>query len=305
MDRRERHVYSGDTRSHGTSHFLRPSSSRSLPEHVSLARSKQSSSTASWPHLSSLPSFLSMVASLSKKFVSLLGQFDVQRFMSEMKKSEAFVRGLASRLNTLGKHLKDKSLYALGFCSELLLTPEDTYFLPDTYKCDPKKNSRAKFPLHNLTAAPVWLYVDKDGEYWDVPREAIDLASLPAESGLSYRLCLHHNSGTPKKFNADADVDVPPASLLSGLSLKFPVSYRTNMDLWRGITPKLETCKPYDIFLSFPHVSVSGIIGAGGFSLHLPSVNSGFMADALERASLTAQYGNFQKLFFDLTRFQR
>lgn len=43
--------------------------------------------------------------------------------------------------------------------------------------------------------------------------------------------------------------------------------------------------------------------GVGGFSLHLPSVNSGFMADALGRASLTAQYGNFQKLFFDLTRF--
>lgn len=43
--------------------------------------------------------------------------------------------------------------------------------------------------------------------------------------------------------------------------------------------------------------------GVGGFSLHFPSVNSGFMADALGRASLTAQYGNFQKPFFDLTRF--
>ncbi|CAH8353320.1 unnamed protein product [Eruca vesicaria subsp. sativa] len=270
-------------------------------------------------------------------FVSLLGQFDVQRFVSEVKKSEAFVRGSASRLSTLGKHLKDKSLYALGFCSELLLTPEDALLLTyDTYKCDPKKNPRAKavfsheFPLHNLTAEAVWpgLYVDKDGEYWDVPLSmAIDLASLPAESGLSYRLCLHHNSGVPKKFSSDDDVEVvvPPASLLPGLSLKSAVSYRANMDLWRGSSPKLENCKPYDIFLSSPHVSVSGIIGSvmsaafgensvrskpekdsegvGGFSLHLPSVNSGFMADALGRASLTAQYGNFQKLFFDLTRF--
>ncbi|XP_009124605.1 protein TRIGALACTOSYLDIACYLGLYCEROL 4, chloroplastic [Brassica rapa] len=273
-------------------------------------------------------------------FVSLLGQFDVQRFVSEVKKTEAFVRGSASRLSTLGKQLKDKSLYALGFCSELLLTPEDTLLLTyDTYKCDPNKNPRAKavfnhkFPLHTLTAEAVWpgLYVDKDGEYWDVPLSmAIDLASLPAESGLSYRLCLHHHSGRPKKFNSDYDVEVdveapPPASLLPGLSLKSAVSYRANMDLWRGITPKLEACKPYDIFLSSPHVSVSGIIGSvmtaafgensirtklekdsegvGGFSLHLPSVNSGFMADALGRASLTAQYGNFQKLFFDLTRF--
>lgn len=193
--------------------------------------------------------------------------------------------------------------------------------------------------------------MDKEGEYWDVPFSmAIDLASLPAESGLSYHLCLHHNSGSPKKFSSVDAVEVPPpASLLPGLSLKSAFSYRANMDLWRGITPKLEACKPYDIFLSSPHVSVSGIIGmikflrlcfrsigmllltsfdstgsvmtaafgensirtklekdsegVGGFSLHLPSVNSGFMADALGRASLTAQYGNFQKLFFDLTRF--
>ena len=128
-----------------------------------------------------------------------------------------------------------------------------------------------QFPLHTLTAEAVWpgLYVDKDGEYWDVPLSvAIDLASLPAESGLSYHLCLHHPSGTPKKFNSDYDVDVevpPPASLLPGLSLKSAVSYRANMDLWRGITPKLEACKPYDIFLSSPHVSVSGIIGMINF----------------------------------------
>ncbi|VVA96761.1 unnamed protein product [Arabis nemorensis] len=271
--------------------------------------------------------------------LSLLGQFDVQRFVSEVKKSEDFVRGsssaAASRLNTITKHLKDKSLYALGFCSELLLTPEDTLLLSyDTYKGDLQKNPRAKavfnhkFPLHNLTAEAVWpgLFVDKHGEYWDVPLSmAIDLASLPAESGPSYHLCLHHNSGSPKKFNSET-IDVPPPpSLLPGLSLKSAVSYRTNMDLWRGTIPKLENCKPYDIFLSIPHVSVSGIIGSvmtaafgensirtklekdsegvGGFSLNLPSLNSGFMADALGRASLTAQYGNFQKLFFDLTRF--
>ncbi|XP_010486226.1 PREDICTED: protein TRIGALACTOSYLDIACYLGLYCEROL 4, chloroplastic-like isoform X2 [Camelina sativa] len=271
-------------------------------------------------------------------FVSLLGQFNVQRFVSEVKKNEAFGRRAsstaASRLNAIGKHLKDKSLYALGFCSELLLTPDDTLLLSyDTYKGDLKKTPRAKaifnhkFPLHNLTAEAFWpgLFVDKHGEYWDVPLSmAIDLASLPAESGLSYHLCLHHNSGSPKKFNSDT-MEVPPPSLLPGLSLKSAVSYRSNMDLWRGTTPKLETCKPFDIFLSSPHVAVSGIIGSvmtaaygensirskfendsegvGGFSLHIPSVNSGFMADALGRASLTAQYGSFQKNFFDLTRF--
>lgn len=103
--------------------------------------------------------------------------------------------------------------------------------------------------------------MDKHGEYWDVPLSmAIDLASLPAESGPSYHLCLHHNRGSPKKFNSDA-MEVPPPSLLPGVSVKSAVSYRTNMDLWRGTTPQLETCKPYDIFLSSPHVSVTGIIG--------------------------------------------
>jgi hypothetical protein len=107
--------------------------------------------------------------------------------------------------------------------------------------------------------------VDKHGEYWDVPLSmAIDLASLPAESGPSYHLCLHHNSGSPKKLHSDT-MEVPPPSLLPGLSLKSAVSYRTNMDLWRGTTPKLETCKPYDVFLSSPHVAVSGIIGMISF----------------------------------------
>ncbi|EFH39053.1 hypothetical protein ARALYDRAFT_920263 [Arabidopsis lyrata subsp. lyrata] len=194
-----------------------------------------------------------------------------------------------------------------------------------------------QFPLHNLTAEAVWLglFVDNHGEYWDVPLSmAIDLASLPAESGPSYHLCLHHNSGSPKKLNSDT-MEVPPPSLLPCLSLTSAISYWTNMDLWRGTTPKLETYKPYDVFLSSPHVAVSGIIGmisffdlfqklcddrsigensirskfendsegVGGFSLHFPFVNSGFMADTLGLASLTAQYRNFQKLFFDLTRF--
>lgn len=88
--------------------------------------------------------------------MSLLGQFDVQRFVSEVKKTEAFVRGSASRLSTLGKQLKDKSLYALGFCSELLLTPEDTLLLTyDTYKCDPNKNPRAK-AVFNHKAIPLF-----------------------------------------------------------------------------------------------------------------------------------------------------
>ncbi|XP_010547033.1 PREDICTED: protein TRIGALACTOSYLDIACYLGLYCEROL 4, chloroplastic [Tarenaya hassleriana] len=269
-------------------------------------------------------------------FVSLLGQFDVQRFVSEMKKNGGFHRGssAASRLNTFVKHIQDKSLYALGFCSEFLLTPDDTLLLSyDTYNCDLEQNPRAKavfnhkFPLHTLSAEAVWpgLFVDKHGDYWDVPFSmAVDLASLPAVSGPSYRFCLHHNSGHPKKLNGDVTEEVP-TTLLPGLSLKTAVSYRTNMDIWRSNAQKLGSSKPFDIFLCDPRVSISGIIGGvmtaafgensirsklqgdsdgiEGLSIHFPSLKSGFLADGFGRASLTAQYGNFQKSFLDLTRF--
>lgn len=35
----------------------------------------------------------------------------------------------SSWLQSIGRHLKDKSLYAFGFCSEFLLSPDDTFLL--------------------------------------------------------------------------------------------------------------------------------------------------------------------------------
>lgn len=113
-----------------------------------------------------------------------------------------------------------------------------------------------------MDAAWPALFVDKEtGTYWDVPFSmAIDLASLPLDSGLSYHLCLHHNHGSPKQFQGDPIAQVP-ASLFPGISAKCAFSYEKNVDIWRSKAQKLKMVQPYDIFLSDPHVSASGTIG--------------------------------------------
>lgn len=121
-----------------------------------------------------------------------------------------------------------------------------------------------KFLNHNLTVEAVSpaLFVDKSGNYWDVPFSmAIDLASLASDSGASYHLCLHHNSGSPTPFGDDHTTHEAPATLLPGLSLKSAFSFKQNLDIWRSKAQKLKMVQPYDMFLSTPHVSASGIIG--------------------------------------------
>ncbi|KAG8489912.1 hypothetical protein CXB51_015428 [Gossypium anomalum] len=182
------------------------------------------------------------------------------------------------------------------------------------------------FPHHNLTVDAAWpaLFVDKEtGTYWDVPFSmAIDLASLPLDSGLSYHLCLHHNHGSPKQFQGDPIAQVP-ASLFAGVSAKCAFSYEKNVDIWRSKAQKLKMVQPYDIFLSDPHVSASGTIGAAlsanfgessvrlvedaedikHLSYHNPTLNSTLLGDIFASVSFTAQHGNFQRLVSDLTRF--
>ncbi|KAE8689527.1 Protein TRIGALACTOSYLDIACYLGLYCEROL 4 [Hibiscus syriacus] len=192
----------------------------------------------------------------------LLGQFNLRKFLSSLKENGGAAMSMRD-LKSVGRLLLDKSLYALGFSSEFL--------------------------QHNLTVDAAWpaLFVDKEtGDYWDVPFSmALDLASLPSDSGPSYHLCLHHNHGSPKQFQGDTIARVP-ASLLPGFSAKCAFSYEKNVDIWRSQAQKLKMVQPYDIFLSDPHVSASGTIGAA------LSANFG-----------EAQHGNFQRLFSDLTRF--
>lgn len=123
-----------------------------------------------------------------------------------------------------------------------------------------------QFPNHNLTVEAVspGLFVDNSGNYWDVPLSlAIDMASLASDSGASYHLCMHHNTGSPTQFQGDDHQTIhgPPATLLPGFSIKSAFSFKQNFDIWRSKAPKLKLVQPYDLFLSNPHISASGIIG--------------------------------------------
>ncbi|KAJ7955337.1 protein TRIGALACTOSYLDIACYLGLYCEROL 4, chloroplastic-like [Quillaja saponaria] len=266
-------------------------------------------------------------------FVTFLGQFNLQKFLSFAKTSRETPESASSWLQTHGIHLHHKSLYALGFCSEFLLTPDDTLLLGfDAYGHTDKPRKKAvfhhKFPQHDLTVEAEWpgLFVDKTGNYWDVPLSmSVDLASVAFDkSGPSYHLCMHNNLGLPKQFEGDHGSRAPP-TLLPGFSIKSALSYKKSIDIWRGEGPKLKLVQPYDMFLSDPHISASAIIGAAvtsafgdnsmraqvedvlqdfrGFCLKTSGGKSSVLADAFGSVSFTAQYGNFQRLFLDLTRF--
>ncbi|URE36496.1 hypothetical protein MUK42_17868 [Musa troglodytarum] len=223
-----------------------------------------------------------------------------------------------------------------------------------------------KLPHHNLTLETAWpgLFVDNNGTYWDVPLSlAIDLASISSSSGLSYHLCLQHNSGKPKHFGGDQTTQVPP-SLLPGLCVRAAASIKENWSIWRKKGGKLRMVQPYDAFLSDPHVTASGVIVKGkvgetlrklfqrfvflckgcspvlkstrsdgsfeatagavasasygdcsarlpiedglerykAFRLYTRKNNLAVFTDLFASVSCTAQHGNFQRLFLDLTR---
>ncbi|GAU39101.1 hypothetical protein TSUD_320760 [Trifolium subterraneum] len=291
--------------------------------------------TFSQPHGFNLQRVLSLPFS-ENWFVFLLGQFNLQKFVSSVKSSEEKPARFSSWLKSFGTHLRQKSLYALGLCSEFQLTPDDTLlFGLDSYDYNDKPRGKAvfrhKFPRHDLTVEAVYpgLFVDKIGNYWDVPFSmALGLASVTtSDSSVGYHLSAQYTSGSPKQFesiqNQNNEV---PWTLLPGLAFKSVFSYRKNLDIWRSETPKLKLVQPYDMFLSNPHVSASGMIGAAatayfgenstkaqidddgqhsaGLFLQAPGKKSSFLADIFGSISFTAQHGNFQRLFLDLSRFQ-
>ncbi|KAL5700666.1 hypothetical protein ACHQM5_026085 [Ranunculus cassubicifolius] len=157
----------------------------------------------------------------------------------------------------------------------------------------------------------------KSGTYWDVPLLVdVDLASVASDSGSSYHICVHNKQGSPKKFDND-QVSHADAALHPGLCLKSAFSYKKNIDIWRSKEGKLKMVQPFDVFLSDPHVSASGILGTaltatlGETSLSSSGINfmggpekksAALLADFFGTVSCTAQYGNFQRHFLDLTR---
>ncbi|KAK3160017.1 hypothetical protein QOZ80_1BG0054200 [Eleusine coracana subsp. coracana] len=257
---------------------------------------------------------------------TILEQIHVPKLVSVVKEKLAN-RHEEAWSKDLKKHLHD--VMSLGVGTELLITP-DTTLLLELY--DIKKGDRGKaifhhkLPHQNLTFQASWpgLFIDKEGAYWDVPLSlSADLASVGSSSGLSYHLLLQQNSGEPKCFGGDGTSDVPIA-LLPGLCAKAAISIKKSIDVWRRKEDKLKNVQPYDVFLSDSHVSFTGIVGAvasgylgdcskslsirddsqksNAFRMFHERKKIGAFGDLFATVNFTAQYGNFQRLFLDLTR---
>ncbi|XP_042476637.1 protein TRIGALACTOSYLDIACYLGLYCEROL 4, chloroplastic [Macadamia integrifolia] len=264
-------------------------------------------------------------------FATALVQLNLQKLISSVKEWQSNNTMDSSWLRNIGRLLCSKSIYARGLCSEFLITPDTTVLVSsDIHGENKRPRNKAvfnhKFPWHDLTVEAVWpdLFVDKVGTYWDVPLlMTIDLASLPSDSGFSNHFTVHYNGGEPKQFDGDQIGQIPP-TLLPGICAKHAFSIKKDVDIWRNKAGKLKMVQPYDIFLSDPHISASGIIGTvvtasfgdnsvrsqgkdavlgpGGFSLYSPGKKSALLADLFASVSYTAQHGHFQRLFLDLTR---
>ncbi|KAK4405417.1 protein TRIGALACTOSYLDIACYLGLYCEROL 4, chloroplastic [Sesamum angolense] len=257
-------------------------------------------------------------------FSTLLGQFNVQKFVTSLRRNGLRQESDASSLQSIWRHLSDPNLYALNFSSEWLLTLKIQCYLAWKHM----------FPHHNLTleATSPALFVDHLGNYWDVPFTwALDLASVASDSGASCHFCINHTVGSPKQCE-DQPMSSVPSSLLPGLCAKCAVSVKKNFDIWRSESPKIKMVQPYDIFLSNPHISASATLGNHSFvaldivqctvvtaslgdkslrahtkdesfGFRAKGANSAILADLFATASFSVQHGNFQKLFLDLTRF--
>lgn len=261
---------------------------------------------------------------------SLMDRLHLSKFLKMMKEegSDSMRKGF-SWFRDVGRKLVDTC--SVGFGSEILATP-DTSLSIETYMKNEEKVDRSKAVLHHkflqhdliIEAARPGLFVDKNGNYWDMPSSvSVDLASNVSDSGLSYHLCLQHNSGCAKNLKSGEDNQVP-SSLLPELCAKSAFCFTKNVDIWRKKEGKVKMVQPYDMFLSDPHVSVAGNIGSvfGAFlgdsltnlskndkirpfkpiNLHAQGNNISVLVDLFASFSFTAQHGNFQRLVFDLSR---
>ncbi|KAK9139061.1 hypothetical protein Scep_008742 [Stephania cephalantha] len=264
-------------------------------------------------------------------FASVLGQFNLQKLVTSVREGGVTKRSPGSSwFKNARKYLCDKSLYALGFCTEYLITQDDVLLVSSEVYGDNKATRNKavflhKFPRHDLTVEAILpgLFVEKSGEYWDVPFFiGMDLASIGSNSGSSYHLCIQHSNGAAKQFVGHQNLETPQ-TLVPGLCVKAGYAIKKSVDIWRSKEGKLKMVQPFDIFLSDPHISMSGILGtvvsgslednsarsqrenepqtSGGFGLHLPGNKFKLAGDLFASLSCTAQHGHFQRLFSDLT----
>ncbi|KAM0872408.1 hypothetical protein ACQ4PT_038749 [Festuca glaucescens] len=173
---------------------------------------------------------------------TILEQLHVQKLVAAVKEKLSSRQEGVPWSNDLKRHLHD--VMSLGVGTELLITP-DTTLLLELYNI--KKGDRGKAIIHHKA------------KHLDALKLFADLASAGSSSGFSYHLLLQQNSGEPKCFGGDETNEVPLA-LLPGLCAKAAVSLKKSIDVWRKKEDKLKMVQPYDVFLSEPHVSFTGIV---------------------------------------------
>ncbi|XVE82376.1 hypothetical protein DITRI_Ditri15bG0143300 [Diplodiscus trichospermus] len=151
-------------------------------------------------------------------------------------------------LKSNGRLLLDKSLYALGVSSELLLTPDDTLLLTydSFYAHNTPPRKRAVFHHKASVVSPL---LDVAWPAFFVDKETVIICACI--------IIMAHQS------NLKMITRLNPL-LLYFLVFLSKASFLTkkNVDIWRSKAQKLKMVQPYDIFLSDPHISASGIIGA-------------------------------------------
>ncbi|CAA6673853.1 unnamed protein product [Spirodela intermedia] len=216
-------------------------------------------------------------------------------------------------LRDVAKHLLDKSLYAIGLCSQFSPTP-DTSLLFSIEGHGEKEKSRSKatfihkLPNHDVTVEAAWpeLFIDKNGKYWDVPSSlSLDVASLVSDSGLRYRFGLHKSSGHPQPLNSSGSDDKIPLALMPGFCAKAALSYEKNRDFWRekdkdsgsNLEKEMPWLSPYDERLKEPHASISAILEP-----KFQEKEESIFCNVFGSMCYTVQHGKFTEDFNDLTR---
>ncbi|KAF7851353.1 hypothetical protein BT93_L4083 [Corymbia citriodora subsp. variegata] len=271
-------------------------------------------------------------------WLGVVGQFRPKKLIDSIKAEISSVdEWELSALKDVAKHFLDKSLYSLGVCSQLSLSPSSSVLI-GTEQLGEKERRRHKLmlfhklPNHDITMEAAWpgLFLDHNGRYWDVPESiSLDLLSLVSESGFRYRFGIHKNGGHP--HTSDATNAEPPSALKPGLCAKAAFSYEKSKDFWRQKETKEDVIvktekgsfwRPsYDLRLREPHSAVSAIIGGictawlwnpefplavepreGGIFPVASAKRGPFSADLFGSVCYTFQHGNFRKKYGDLTR---
>nr|DAD18239.1 TPA_asm: hypothetical protein HUJ06_019702 [Nelumbo nucifera] len=214
----------------------------------------------------------------SNAWLGIIGQFRPKKLLSSIK-AEFTVDDVLDlpAFKDVAKHFLDKSLYALGLCAQISLTPASSLLLMKESHGERKGHRNKamlfnKLPHHDVTVEAAWpeLFIDQNGRYWSVPESiSLDLSSLVSESGFRYRFGVHKSSGLPQAFNATSGE--PPLALMPGLCATAAFSYEKSRDIWRQKETKkdviIKTEKgeywwpSYDVRLREPHAAISGIIG--------------------------------------------